>query len=490
MGNWYFTGQRAQRAADAAALAGVPYLPGDSISAYTTALNLAARNDFAIGADTLVVPSIDGQPTRLRVTVSRTVNNQFGWLMGLDKTTITRSSVADYAGPVSMGSPCNAYGDHPYPDGHRSDNCNGTGQFWANVGSPLALKAAGDAYQNQRATNTDFDPNGYFYSVTVTKPLASLTFEAFDPALISVGDKCESNLTGASALPAGRTVVTDPSTRYAGGLTSVCTGDVRMASSGPGEVATQFTVRSPSVNQWDPLTFPVIPGCQRTYPGFIGPLASALDTASADFKPEVADTFRQWKQLCKITGGVAPGTYLIQVKTNDVGNDAAGGHNRFSLRAYSESSSGDDGISVAGYTKMAMYANTPAGTSRFYLAKVPSGARGQLFRVRLFDIGDGAKSGSTIKVLPPAEVGGSFSGCIGSGVQNGNLSNCQIDVNSSYDSKWQEISVPIPAGYSCTDASPVGCWLRLEFFYGAGSSPADTTSWTATLAGDPVRLVE
>ena len=489
VGNWYFTGQRAQRAADAAALAGVPYLPGDSASAYTTAKDLAARNDFAVAADTTVTPLVDGVPTRLRVTVSRTVKNQFGWLMGLDKTTITRSSVADYAAPVPMGSPCNGYGDHPYPDGHRSANCNGVGEFWANVGSPLALKAAGDAYQNEVATNTDFDPNGYFYSVTVTKPLASLTFEAFDPALISVGDKCDANLAGAAALPATRTVVTDPATRYAVGPTSgVCTGDVRMG--GVGEVATQFTVRAPSFNQWDPLTFPVISGCQQTYPGFIGNLAQALDKDHASFDPYVADNFRQWKPLCSITGGVAPGTYLVQVKTNGVGSDLAGGHNRFALRAYSESSSGDDSIAVAGYAKMAMYANTPAGTSRFYLAKVPTGARGQLFTVRLFDIGDGAKSGSTIKVLPPVEVGGSFSGCVGVGVQDGNLGNCEIDVKSTYNGKWQEIQVPIPADYSCTDASPVGCWLRLEFYYGSGSSPADTTSWTASLAGDPVRLVE
>ena len=489
VGNWYFTGQRAQRAADAAALGGVPYLPGDSASAYTTAKDLAARNDFAVGADTTVTPSIDGRPTRLRVSISRTVKNQFGWLMGLPQTTITRSSVADYAGPVPMGSPCNEYGDDPYTEGHRSANCNSTGQFWANVGSTTALKAAGDAYQNERATNTDFDPNGYFYSVTVTKPLASLTFEAFDPALISVGDKCEKNkLKEAAALPAANTVVADPGTRYAEGLTAVCTGDVRM--NGVGEVTTQFTVRSPSVNQWDPLSFPVISGCQSTYPGFDDKLDEALDTTNVKFNAYVADNFRQWKQLCKVTGGVAPGTYLVQVKTNNVGNDLAGGHNRFSLRAYSESSTGDDGISVAGYAKMAMYANTPEGTSRFYLAKVPTGARGQLFTVRLFDIGDGAKGGSTVKVLPPAEVGGTFSGCIGSGVQVGALTDCTIDVSSSYNGKWQDISVPIPSNYACTDGSSVGCWLRLEFFYGNGSSPADTTSWTANVAGDPVRLVE
>lgn len=489
VGNWYFTGQRAQRAADAAALGGVPYLPGDSASAFSTAQTLAARNNFAAAGNTTVTSAIDGRPTRLRVTVSRTVQNQFGWLMGLPQTTITRTAVADYAGPVPMGSPCNGYGDDPYPAGHRSANCNGTAQFWANVGSPQAPKANGDAYQNSMASNTDFDPNGYFYSVTVTKPLASLTIEAFDPALIAVGDTCDTNLSGAASLTPDKTVVPDPDTRYKAGSTSgVCTGDVRF--SGTGEVQTQFTVRGPSVNPWDPLSFPVLPGCQRTYPGFNGPLAGALDTTSPSFNAAVADTFRRWKPLCTVTGGVAPGTYLVQVKTNGVGNDAASGHNRFSLRAYSESPSGDDGIAIAGYAKMAMYANTPAGRTKFYLARVPSGARGQLFTVRLFDIGDGATSGSTVQVMPPAEVGDTFTSCTGSGVQSGALGNCTISVNSSYNGKWQDVNVQIPTDYSCADSSPTGCWLRLEFFYGSGSTPADTTSWTASIAGDPVRLVE
>jgi hypothetical protein len=139
---------------------------------------------------------------------------------------------------------------------------------------------------------------------------------------------------------------------------------------------------------------------------------------------------------------------------------------------------------------MAMYANTPNGTTTFFLAKLPSGAKGQLFNVSLWDIGDGAKTGSTVTVLPPLETGGTFSNCTGAGVQNGALSGCRINVSSSYNARWQTISVPVPATYACTDASPTGCWVRLEFYYGSGSTPMDTTSWTASIVGDPVRLVE
>jgi hypothetical protein len=67
---------------------------------------------------------------------------------------------------------------------------------------------------------------------------------------------------------------------------------------------------------------------------------------------------------------------------------------------------------------------------------------------------------------------------------------CTISVNGTYDGKWEKISVPIPSSYSCNDTSPTGCWVRLEFYYGSASKPQDTTSWTASIEGDPVRLVE
>jgi Flp pilus assembly protein TadG len=492
VGNWYLVGQRAQRAADAAALAGVTSLPGDQTTAFSTAQKYSTLNGFANGGRTTVTTAIDGRPTRLRVNVSREVDNFFGPLLGMNRKTITRTAVADYAGPVPMGSPCNAYGSDPIADSNRSSNCDATGAFWANVGSPAAPKGNGDAFQNSMGSNSDFDPNGYFYGITVTKPMSSLTIEAFDPALIAVGDLCDANnLDGAEDLSVSKTAVTDPSTRYANGASSLyCTGDVRYG--GTGEVRTQFTVRDPGVNPWDPLSFPVRSGCTKQFDGYNGDLERTLDKTRSEYtaRPDVAANFRRWVNLCTITG-VTPGTYLIQVKTNGLGRDSASGHNRFSLRAYGASSSDNDSIAVAGFEKMAMYGNTPNGTSKFYLARVPTGARGQLLNVHLFDIGDGAKTGSTVKVLPPSETSSTpFSNCTGFGVQTGSLTNCTINVSGSYNGKWQQIQVPIPTTYSCDDASQVGCWVRLEFYYGAGSNPNDTTSWTASIEGDPVRLVE
>src|SRR4051794_12704423 len=177
-GNWYVTSQQNQRAADAAALAGVTFMPGDFTTASTAALDQANRNGFAPDATVAVTPEkVAGQSNRLQVTVSRTVKNAFGGLFGVNRTTISRSAVASFTGPVPMGSPCNEFGNDPTPGLNQSTNCSSVGQFWANVGSVNASKGSGDAYQNgacsssfdgcSGSTNTEYDNNGYFYTLTV-----------------------------------------------------------------------------------------------------------------------------------------------------------------------------------------------------------------------------------------------------------------------------------------------------------------------------------
>jgi hypothetical protein len=512
VGHWYLVGQQEQNAADAAAMAGVTSLPGDTVGAFATAQNYSKINGFQnLVNATTVTPVLDSS-TRLRVTVNRSVTNFFGSLMGVPTTNVSRTAVADYSGPVPLGSPCNEFGDDPdaATNNDRSANCTAAGSFWANVGSLAATKVSGDAYQDGNCSglapafpdgcsstavsgaNTDYDPNGYFYSVTIRQPIANLQIDAFDPALIDVGDTCtSSNLVKAKNLPAADTLVTDPLTRYANGTTAYCTGDVRYG--GTGDVATQFTVRSPGPNPWDPMSFPPVGGsCTQTFAGYHGDLNVALDKTAGGYQPLVAKYFRQWVPLCTIANA-QPGTYMIQVKTNDVGNNAGNGHNRFSLRAYGSSSAENDAISVAGFTKMTLYANTPNGfTVRDYLARIPSGAKGELFNVRLYDIGDGAEGGgySTIQILPPSEVGATFSGCTGTGPQTAALTNCTISVDGSYNGKWETISVPIPSTYTCSDTLTTGCWVRLQFKYGSTSKAMDTFSVTASIAGDPVRLVQ
>jgi hypothetical protein len=95
-----------------------------------------------------------------------------------------------------------------------------------------------------------------------------------------------------------------------------------------------------------------------------------------------------------------------------------------------------------------------------------------------------------VTIRPPADSNlSSFSGCIATGPTSGALSNCSITANSSYNGKWEQISIPIPSGYTCDSLSVTGCWITLGYNYGGGQ-PSDTTSWTANLEGTPVRITE
>ena len=65
-----------------------------------------------------------------------------------------------------------------------------------------------------------------------------------------------------------------------------------------------------------------------------------------------------------------------------------------------------------------------------------------------------------------------------------------VSSGAGYNGKLVQVTVPIPAGYSCTISDPQGCWIRLRFTYPAGTTVNDTTTWSAKLEGDPVRLIE
>lgn len=114
--SWYWTNSlRIQRAADAAALAGVVYLPGDVGKAVTTARNEAIKNGYTTGActaNTVCVTPVQDLPNtrRMKVTISAPVNTFFMRVFGIGTLMSTRVAKAEYVLPVPMGSPQNYYG--------------------------------------------------------------------------------------------------------------------------------------------------------------------------------------------------------------------------------------------------------------------------------------------------------------------------------------------------------------------------------------------
>ena len=115
--SWYWSNTlRVQRAADAAALAGAVWLPGNVPSAYSAARTEATKNGYTGGGAITVSPIQDSQapggtnPRQLDVTVTAQVNTFFMRVFGINSVTATRSSKAEYIQPVPMGSPLNYYG--------------------------------------------------------------------------------------------------------------------------------------------------------------------------------------------------------------------------------------------------------------------------------------------------------------------------------------------------------------------------------------------
>ncbi len=525
---WQVTGTKVQKAADAAALGGSVYLPDDQPTAYAVAVDLAAKNGYSAANGDTITTQRTTRPGQLRVTITTTVNNAFGVIFGQQQTKITRTSVADYAGPVPMGSPCNVFGNEPPPQPGQSNKASSvctTNELWLNIAGPTSSKVSGDRHQANLCPNSiygcsgghndEYSTAGYFYIVKV-RQAGQVAVEAFDPAFVSVNDHCDSaNLNGATGIPAGKTAVGDPATRYAKGDGVYCTGD--MLFTGDAEPAlpptTSFIVRGP-YDGADPQASPALSGCTKQFKGF-GTEGQSLtlsnllntDNGSADARLLQAE-FRRWVNLCTFNAP-GPGDYVIQILTNvplgaDPTNPASrnpnlggSGHNRMALRASYTSGANNAPISVSGLQSMSVYANATNFNTNFFLARVNSGGEDHILTVILYDIGDASNAG-TLQVLPPVEatVNGSplstFAGCqltAGSSTTKTNLTSCLESVAvQEYNGTIAKITVPIPDGYRCDDADPAGCWVRIKYAFPGGIQ--DTTTWTASLDGDPVRIVE
>src|SRR5439155_16979736 len=188
-----------------------------------------------------------GHPSQLKVTVSTTSSSIFGRALGVSSAKLTRSSVADYTGPLQMGSPCNEYGTDPdpAPNPNRSAACNGVSGMWGQVYGQAEKKQDGDAFQAATCdattdgcasgVNVEYNPTGYYYRVHLSQPLnGKLTIEAFDPMMVDVGAQCTAIRNDNSGMDLRRAknpyhpvnLPLSSTDRYAAGVGSgYCTGD-------------------------------------------------------------------------------------------------------------------------------------------------------------------------------------------------------------------------------------------------------------------------
>ena len=114
----YYSSDQLQRAADAAALAGVAYLPGQLPQAVNAALVESARNGFDdagtvdgsgnTACAATASPCVEvTQPAsnELTVTITVSVPTTFLSLLGFGTHPVTRSATAEYLPPIALGQP-------------------------------------------------------------------------------------------------------------------------------------------------------------------------------------------------------------------------------------------------------------------------------------------------------------------------------------------------------------------------------------------------
>jgi hypothetical protein len=158
-------------------------------------------------------------------------------------------------------------------------------------------------------------------------------------------------------------------------------------------------------------------------------------------------------------------------------------------------------------TRLPVYTNTVAGqTPTFYLARLlpGGGTTGRILNLEFYDIGD-VGGVTTLTILPPpdakggapvcsqwifngdvanaAPAGSSFGGCTLTGITPQSYPN-------GYDGVLVNVKVKVPGTYTCDVSSDNGCWFKILMAYSSGAQANDTTTWGASIGGDPVRLVK
>ena len=166
--SWYWAnGLRVQRAADAAALAGAVWLPGNVGNAQQAAYNEATKDGYTAGSGVTVTRAAGfrggrrrqpGPARRDRHCARKTF---FMRLFGITTVTAQRSSKAVYILPVPMGSPQAYYGVYPLLCASGASGCPAGGSNaipdaarWRGAARPRASSARSSAAAARRATAT------------------------------------------------------------------------------------------------------------------------------------------------------------------------------------------------------------------------------------------------------------------------------------------------------------------------------------------------
>lgn len=505
LGAWNAEAARIQRAADAAALAGVVHLPNIGM-ARSVAEETARRNgyDLADADVTVTAQEVAGASSpQLEVTISQTNVNQYFSTLFKDQVDVERTATAEFIRSVPLGSPRNYLGTGESLSGAWREN------LYVSVSGYCARREHGDRI-TPRADRTgagfqSCDPSD---SPVVENPEHNPDGYVFAMELAGAAEDYGTNSWGTVNLQLRNAPHCQG---VSGGMNSHGDSGANTSS----QRGYRYTVRDADSN--NPLDASVL-ATQDLYPG----------NCNATWGGN------NWQTIYSFTNP-SPGTYYLQVQPIDPPSTTrAEGQNQFGIRAvnggspwYCTTDEADTALYVSGracpqvyaLTHLGVYAAFSGSNPSFFLSSVEPEHAGRTMTVELFDAAEGAEA---IELLDPNgnpfpvewEIGcsdGTYPSETGSACSpteadpdggRGPFNGTSIDVEGEGTQKWPELSQPglysnrhlrmkveLPEDYATEYGNRTWWRIRYTVCSGPGCSVGDRTTWTVRILGDPVRLV-
>ena len=535
MGAWYAQGTKMQRAVDNAALAGVVWLP-DQTAAAAAATAVLQSNGYTGQAD-FTYPS-GGQQMKVAITRSGT---QYFSRIFTGQPSLNRSATAEFNKPVPLGSPANAAGNVinnvaqcPQFQPSQTAPCGPQPMLWQAIQGPYEVHSNGDAFatlckqgdsagtcavaSNKPATprNPDYEPNGYEYAIDV--PASAVG----QPVTVQVWDAIEMNRTiGTTASGKDCNQAAAPFSGAWPGGANFTNQNCQTGDSGPNSGG------NPTSSNGIPMQYQIWDndGSDLTV-NFDTPLAGCelYIQKETTLVPAVEALYKNnWANICTFTP-TKPGIYPLRVKSSNITRPngtvvpdvtTSAGWNAYSLRV-----STGNAVRLYSLNTLSIWTNTPSSTARFYLAQIKPEHKGKKIVLDLFDPGDGANGTYTLQVLAPANpvfntpaVGSPLvppqygtvvpatnvvttckANTAGSTTRGGGtlvaVPNCQVTTRDAsgqkYQDQWLRFEIQLSPNYTCS----TDCWWTIKYDFGVGAAPTDRTTWSLSVIGDPVHLVE
>ena len=484
---------RAQRAADAAALAGAPYLPGNLAGAVNAALNEASKNGFTNGVNGVsVVATQDGvNPNLLSVSVSGSVRTYAARLFGVNSFPTSRLARAEFILPVPMGSPQAYYGIYKLcTNGGTCTAVNDPGGtvlptqgFWGAVITYGGNRGNGDLYStrnNGAMLNTYYDANGYQYLVDFPVGTTGGLVRVFDAPYCATG---KDTAAGGQQLGTGD--------HWIGGNAQVTTKYTLWNTSGtPYDITDDTVVASDGglFDDQDGVDYTAAFGGNRAYGG-------SVNSGNYTSKPNCAGNayHNNWWTMNPLSPITGAGTYRLQVTTSDPDNNNTNAENMFGILATQTAPGLPVGPHVYGQSRMCDYVNVVAGTQLFYLAQIAAAHAGKTLQITVHDPGD-VGGNATLRFKQPTTAGytdATFSWTASGGTSGNNVTSLQVASGGSslFDNQIITILIPLASTYNAPTppGEPGPGWWKVEYqVTGAGN---DTATWAVTIRGNPVHLI-